>query len=59
MPKPLTKIAMQSFASELQALLEQVNHGEMTATAATRHRLEGAIVALKIALGESDRSDWI
>jgi hypothetical protein len=50
---------MHSFALDLQALLERVNLGEMTATAATRHRLEGAVVALKIALGESDRSDLI
>jgi hypothetical protein len=37
----------------LRRMLDRLESGELTASAATRHRIEGAVVALSVVLGES------
>lgn len=46
---------MEQLATSLQGLLSRLHTGELDASAASRYRVEGAVVALRVALGE--RSD--
>jgi hypothetical protein len=50
---PLTKREIESLADQLLALIEQIDGGDMRATPAMRHRIEGALIGLDIALGRT------
>jgi hypothetical protein len=43
---------LEVLAQNLRRLLLAIETGEMSATAATRHRLEGALAALEAVLGD-------
>jgi len=49
--RPLSRAELRRLADQLSELLAKVVSGELDATAATRYRLEGALVALAAALG--------
>jgi hypothetical protein len=48
----LTEAEIADLAAQLQGLKGQIESGEMTASIATRYRLEGAVVGLNAALGQ-------
>lgn len=49
-------VTARALAARLAALLASIDSGEMTASAATRYRIEGAIVALDV-LNGTDTAD--
>ena len=49
----LTEAQMVELAAGLRTLLAQLGTGDLDASAATRHRIEGAIAALEVATGAS------
>jgi hypothetical protein len=51
MNNPLTKREIESLADQLLALLDQIDGGDLRATPGMRHRIEGALIGLDIALG--------
>ncbi len=53
---PLTTSELQGLAEQLDRLLAAVLDGQMSTTAATTHRLEGAVAALDAVLG---RRSWL
>lgn len=54
--RPLTREQIRELLHSLELLRESVRAGELSAPAATIHRLEGAITALEQVLGpESQR----
>jgi DNA invertase Pin-like site-specific DNA recombinase len=53
MNNPLTKREIESLADQLLALLDQIDSGDLRATPGMRHRIEGALIGLDIALGRS------
>lgn len=53
MESPLTKREIESLTDQLLALIEQIDSGDLRATPAMRHRIEGALIGLEIALGRS------
>lgn len=53
MESPLTKREIESLTDQLLALIEQIDSGDLRATPAMRHRIEGALIGLDIALGRS------
>lgn len=50
---PLTKREIESLTDQLLALIEQIDGGDLRATPAMRHRIEGALIGLDIALGRT------
>lgn len=54
MAKPFTRTQVEALVSDLQRLMDQVDAGDLDATIAMRHRIEGAVSALKVALGEAE-----
>jgi hypothetical protein len=50
---PLTKREIESLTDQLLALIEQIDNGDLRATPAMRHRIEGALIGLDIAQGRS------
>lgn len=46
-------VTARDLADRLAALLAAIDSGELTASAATRYRLEGAVVALDVLNGEA------
>ena len=53
MNNPLTKREIESLADQLLALIDQIDSGDLRATPGMRHRIEGALIGLDIALGRS------
>ncbi len=49
--RALTRAEVASLAESVEALLNAVNRGELTASAAMRHRIEGALAALAVVQG--------
>jgi hypothetical protein len=49
----LSKLQIQSLVSDLQGILQMIEAGELAATSSMKHRIEGAITALKIVEGEA------
>ena len=52
MASPMTHTEMRKLAEQLRRLLSAVALGELAASAGTTARIEGAIVAIKVVLGE-------
>jgi hypothetical protein len=50
---PLTKREIESLTDQLLALVEQIDSGDLRATPAMRHRIEGALIGLDIVIGRS------
>jgi hypothetical protein len=59
MAKPLTKSQTHALVKDLRELLDRSKKGELEASAGTLLRLEGAVKALEIVLGESDPSSLV
>lgn len=55
--KALSRAEVASLAESVEALLAAIDAGELAASAATRHRVEGAAVALAAVQGR--RSDLL
>ena len=55
MSKRLTGGQVVALADDLTRMLSLIETGEMKATAATRHRIEGGLVVLEVVLGRSAR----
>jgi hypothetical protein len=53
MNSPLTKKEIESLTDQLLALVDQIDSGDLRATPGMRHRIEGALIGLDIALGRS------
>ncbi len=51
-PRQLSRGQVQELARSIRLVLDQIDGGELAASAATTYRLEGAVVALLTALGE-------
>lgn len=56
MSKPLSRAETAALAEDLRAILADLEAGELKGSAATRHRIEGALAALQVALGKSPRT---
>jgi hypothetical protein len=54
MGSPLTRNQTADLAKDLQALLDQVKQGDFEVTAGMMLRIEGAVKALQIVLGEAN-----
>lgn len=57
MAKALTRSEISALAQDLKAMLVAIESGELAASAALRHRIEGAITALDTALGNRPSTD--
>lgn len=55
MSRPLTHSEVAALAMDLRAMLERIEAGELDATAAMRHRIEGAIAVLDVIQGRVAR----
>lgn len=51
---PLTRAEIDSLRAQLGALLDQIKSGELAASTPMVYRIEGALVALDVALGRSE-----
>jgi hypothetical protein len=58
MAKPLTRAETELLALELQKLIAKIEAGDLKAMVAMRYRIEGAITALRVALGELSQSEF-
>jgi hypothetical protein len=54
-PKPLTASQVQALTDDLRAMLDRIEAGDLVATAAMRHRIEGAIAVLDVVQGRAAR----
>jgi len=54
-PKTLTRAQVQALAEDLRALLDQIETGDLQATASMRNRIEGAIAVLDVVQGRTAR----
>jgi hypothetical protein len=59
MAKPLTRSQTAALAKNLQELLDGSMKGNLEASAGMLLRIEGAVKALQIVLGEADASDLV
>jgi hypothetical protein len=59
MSKPLTRSQTEALAKDLQALLDRLNDGDFDASVGMLLRIEGAVKALQIILGEADSTDLV
>jgi hypothetical protein len=59
MAKPLTKSQTEALAKDLQALLNRLKDGDLEASTGMMLRIEGAVKALQIVLGEADPSELV
>ena len=57
MARPLTRIQTAELANVLQALLDRAQKGDLIASNASLRRIEGAVKALQIVLGEAELSE--
>ena len=55
MTRPLTGSEVAALAADLRAMLERIEAGELDATAAMRHRIEGALAVLEVVQGRAAR----
>ncbi len=55
MTRPLTKPEIASLAADLAVMLTQIEAGDLDATTAMRHRIEGAIAVLDVVQGRAAR----
>ena len=55
MTRVLTKGEISSLAVEIRQLLSAIESGDLQASVAMRHRLEGALTVLQVIQGESNR----
>jgi transcription elongation GreA/GreB family factor len=53
MAKSLTRAEVIALASDLRDMLDKIESGELDATTAMRHRIEGAIAVLDVVLGRA------
>jgi hypothetical protein len=51
--KYLSHEEIASLAADMAALLKRIDSEELSATAAMRHRIEGAIAAINVVQGET------
>ena len=59
MTSPLTAKQTQALIEDLQELLDRLRQGEFEASSGMLLRIEGAVNALRIVVGEGDRSDLV
>lgn len=59
MASPLTRNEIRALIDDLEELLSQLQRGELDASNGMLLRIEGAVKALQIVLGEADRSDLV
>lgn len=57
MPRPLTRAEVVALADALERLTGEMASGALAAPAGTAYRLEGALVALRVTLGEQALPD--
>jgi hypothetical protein len=50
---PLTKREIESLTDQRLALIDQIDSVDLRATPGMRHRIEGALIGLDVALGRS------
>jgi hypothetical protein len=55
MSKPLSRSEVNAFADDLRKMLAAIDAGHLVATAATRHRIEGAIAVIDAVQGRAAR----
>lgn len=53
MPRTMTRSEIAALAADLARMLAQVESGELDATTAMRHRIEGAVAVLEAIQGRS------
>ena len=53
--RSLTKAEIAALSSDLRAMLERIEAGDLDATTAMRHRIEGAIAVLEVVRGRATR----
>lgn len=54
MTRALTKGEILSLTDEIRRLLSAINSGDLQASVAMRHRLEGALTVLQVIQGQSN-----
>ena len=57
MAQPLTREQTKALIEDLQELLNRIRLGDLDSSSGMFLRIEGAVKALEIVLGEADRSD--
>jgi len=57
--QPLTREQTKVLVKDLQELLDRLRLGELDASNGMLLRIEGAITAIEVVLGEADRSDLV
>jgi hypothetical protein len=56
MQKSLTTAQTAALAEDLEKMLDLIKSGELNATVAMRHRLEGAVAVLDVVQGRTPRT---
>lgn len=59
MASSLTRRETKALVKDLEELLERLRSGDLEASAGTLLRLQGAVMALHVVLGEADHSDLV
>jgi hypothetical protein len=59
MAKPLTRSQTVALAKDLQALLDRLKDHDLETSTGMLLRIEGAVKALQIVLGEADPSEFV
>ena len=59
MPSPLTRMETLKLIEDLQELLDRLRRGDFEASSGMVLRIEGAVKALEIVLGQADASDFV
>jgi hypothetical protein len=59
MAKPLTRSQTVALAKDLQVLLDRLKDHDLEASTGMLLRIEGAVKALQIVLGEADPSELV
>lgn len=59
MAQPLTREQTKALIEDLQGLLDRLQNGDLDASSGMLLRIEGAVEALEIVLGEADDSDYV
>jgi len=59
MPSPLTQVETLKLIEDLQELLDRLRRGDFEASSGMVLRIEGAVKALEIVLGQADPSDFV
>lgn len=53
MAKSLSRVEVAALADDLRKMLANIESGDFDASAAMRHRIEGALAGLEVVLGRS------